>query len=61
MAHQSIYPDGGIHKVDFECCRCHCRGFVAPEHLWNFQLPLHDSHLEVSRQLINFMSRGKSP
>jgi hypothetical protein len=48
VAHQPIYPNGEIHKVDFECRGDHCRGFVAPECFRNFQLPLHHPRGEVS-------------
>ncbi len=57
MAHQPIHPDGGIHKVDFECRCGHCRDFVASECFWNFRLPLPDPHGEVNRQIQ--ISRGK--
>jgi quinol monooxygenase YgiN len=59
MAHQPIHPDGGIHKVDFECRCGHCRGFVAPERFRNLQLPLHGPHVEVSRQLIALCLKEK--
>jgi hypothetical protein len=48
MAHQPIHPNGGIHKVDFECRCGHCRGFVAPEGFWNAWLPFHNPCGEVS-------------
>jgi quinol monooxygenase YgiN len=59
MAHQPIHPDGGIHKIDIECRCDYCRGFVAPEHFWDFQLPLPGPHGEVSSQLITLCLKEK--
>jgi hypothetical protein len=37
LARQRLYPNGGIHQIDLECCRNHCRGLVALDRFWAYE------------------------
>lgn len=61
LAHQPIHTNGGLHKVDPERRRGHCRCIVAPEHFRAYRFAFQDPRGQVTvyaRRLWGIIPRG---